>query len=141
MLIAIASDDGVHVSGHLGLCRRFLIWEVLPAELPRELHRIELPATQTLHAHGQGDHALDGVQLLVATSAGAPLVARLAARGLEVWITPQRDPAQAVRQWLQARESGLPPCVPRADEGARPRVRVGRAAPEGGCGGACGHRR
>ena len=45
-------------------------------------------------------HPLDGVDVLIAGGMGSGLQARLARKGIEAVVTPEKDPDRAVSLWL-----------------------------------------
>jgi predicted Fe-Mo cluster-binding NifX family protein len=45
-------------------------------------------------------HPLDGVDMLIAGGMGSGLQARLARKGIEAVVTPEKDPDRAVSLWL-----------------------------------------
>lgn len=96
MKIAVASQNFRTVTAHAGKTRRFLIFEADAAAAPVETARLDLPIEQAFHNfHGDGPHPLDGVQALIAASAGEGVIRRLAARGITVVATTESDPAAA----------------------------------------------
>jgi predicted Fe-Mo cluster-binding NifX family protein len=101
MLIAVASQNFRTVTGHAGKSRRFLVFDAAPGRAPREVSRIDLPKDQSIHEfQGDGPHALDAVQVLIAGSAGDGFVSRMAARGVRTVATAEVDPAVAVERFL-----------------------------------------
>lgn len=101
MKIAVASDDGTFVTGHVGRCRQFLIFDV--AEDGTILNKEVLENTFTHNARRQHDHpehhdhhehgghghshsslveALDGCSYLIFRSAGSRLVESFKAAGI-----------------------------------------------------------
>jgi len=94
MKIAIPSDDGVHVAGHAGQARHWLIYD--DGADPARPERLELDKPEVLHHwKDRGPHPLDDVDVMVATSAGDAFVRRMADRGVTVHLTGERDAARA----------------------------------------------
>jgi DNA-binding transcriptional ArsR family regulator len=63
---------------------------------------LELPPELSIREFaGGGAHPLDTMQAVIVAKAGPGFVARMAARGVEVVITSQTDPALAVAQHCQ----------------------------------------
>lgn len=104
MKIAIATKDYTAVSGHAGQARHWLLYDLsahragqlLPA--PRF---VELDKEQVMH-HFQDDapHPLDGVDIVIAGSAGDGFVRHMKKRGAEVLLTGESDPAVAITRIL-----------------------------------------
>ena len=104
MKIAIATKDFTAVSGHAGQTRQWLLYDLsahrsnllLPA--PR---RIDLDKDEVLHVF-QDDrpHPLDGVDIVVAASAGDGFVRHMKKRGAEVLLTGEDDPSLAITRIL-----------------------------------------
>lgn len=97
--IAVASQNFRTVTGHAGKCRRFLVFEAEQGTAPREVDRLDLPQNLSIREFtGDASHPLDTVKVVIVAGAGPGFVARMAARGVEVAITSQRDPRLAVAQ-------------------------------------------
>lgn len=100
MKIAIATKDFVRVAGHAGQSRRWLLYD-LPKEaagspLPAPSH-IELAKEDVIHHfRDQSPHPLDGVDIVVAGSAGDGFIRRMNNRGAEVLLTGERDPLRVL---------------------------------------------
>ncbi|RAI44525.1 NifB/NifX family molybdenum-iron cluster-binding protein [Rhodoplanes roseus] len=100
MRVAVASDDFLNVTGHAGKAVRFLVYEAEANVPPREVGRLDLAADLTIHEFRcDGPHPLFGMRAVIAGSAGAGFVRRLAEHGVETAITAERDPATAVSHW------------------------------------------
>jgi predicted Fe-Mo cluster-binding NifX family protein len=100
MKIAIATKDWQTVSGHAGKARCWLLYDLQPgkagAPLPPPAH-IELTSDQVIHYfRDNGPHPLDGVEIVVAASAGDGFVRHMKTRGAEVLLTGETDPAAAL---------------------------------------------
>lgn len=104
MKIAIATKDFTAVSGHAGQTRQWLVYDLsqhrssnlLPA--PR---RIDLEKEQVLHVFDDNaPHPLDGVDIVVAASAGDGFIRHMKKRGTEVLLTGETDPAVAITRIL-----------------------------------------
>jgi predicted Fe-Mo cluster-binding NifX family protein len=104
MKIAIATKHYATVSGHAGQTRYWLIYDLTdhqpgqPLPAPRHL---ELDKGQVFH-HVRDDepHPLDGLDLVVAGSAGDGFIRHLKKRGAEVLITGESDPGVALNRLL-----------------------------------------
>lgn len=104
MKIAIATKAFATVSGHAGQTRDWLVYDLskhqsnqlLPA--PR---RVELDKTQVLHSfEDNAAHPLDGIDIVVAASAGDGFIRHMKKRGAEVLLTGESDPALAISRIL-----------------------------------------
>lgn len=100
MKIAIATKEYLSVSGHAGQARHWLLYDLgqhgaegcLPP--PR---RVELEKEQVLHVfEDDAPHPLDGVDVVVAGSAGDGFIRHMKKRGAEVLLTGEADPATAL---------------------------------------------
>ncbi len=102
MKIAIATKNWQAVSGHAGKARYWLLYDLQPGQavdaLPPPV-RIELTNDQVLHHFGDdGPHPLDGVEIVVAGSAGDGFVRHMKKRGADVLLTGEADPAAALKR-------------------------------------------
>ena len=104
MKIAIATKDFSTVSSHAGQARQWLVYDLsahranqlLPAPL-----RVDLEKEQILHVFADNaPHPLDGVDIVVAASAGDGFVRHMKKRGAEVLLTGESDPAVAITRIL-----------------------------------------
>jgi hypothetical protein len=96
MKIAIATKDFTAVSGHAGQTRQWLVYDLsnhrssqlLPA--PR---RVDLDKEQVLHVfEDNAPHPLDGIDIVVAASAGDGFIRHMKKRGAEVLLTGEALP-------------------------------------------------
>lgn len=104
MKIAIATKDFATVSSHAGQTRQWLVYDLtehranqlLPAPL-----RVDLEKEQVLHVlEDNAPHPLDGVDIVVAASAGDGFIRHMKKRGTEVLLTGESDPAVAITRIL-----------------------------------------
>jgi predicted Fe-Mo cluster-binding NifX family protein len=104
MKIAIATKDWQTVTGHAGKAKCWLLYDLGAAPSREELpppSRIELTQEQILHYFkDDGPHPLDGVEIVVAGSAGDGFVRHMKKRGAGVILTGETDPAEALRRIL-----------------------------------------
>lgn len=106
MKIAIPTKDWLTVSGHAGKARAWLLYDFSGfkpgAPLPAP-QRIELAKEQVLH-HFQDDgpHPLDGVEIVIAGSAGDGFIRHMKKRGADVLLTGETDPGEALARVLAA---------------------------------------
>jgi predicted Fe-Mo cluster-binding NifX family protein len=104
MKIAIATDNYTRVAGHAGKARHWLLY-LLHGHTPQQLlpapTLIKLAPEQVMH-HFKDDapHPLDGVDLVVADSAGEGFIRHMRERGADVLLTGEDDPATALTQIL-----------------------------------------
>lgn len=101
MRIAVASDDFRRVTGHAGKACRFLVFDVADGVAPREVERLDLPPDLSIHEFRcDGPHPLFGMRAVIAGSAGAGFVRRLAERGVAAVTTAETDPMTAVARYV-----------------------------------------
>ena len=94
MKIAIASKDFTTVSSHAGQTRHWLVYESAAPDSPT---RVTLEKEQLFHHFkDDGPHPLDGVELIIAASAGDGFIRHMAKRGAEVLLTGETDAAKAL---------------------------------------------
>ena len=100
MKIAIATRDFTTVSGHAGQTRHWLVYDLSAHRVDQLLpapQRIELDKEQLLHVFADdGPHPLDGVDIVVAGSAGDGFIRHMKKRGADVLVTGETDPAVAI---------------------------------------------
>lgn len=104
MKIAIATKDFTAVAGHAGQAAKWLLYDLSshePGKLLPAPSFIELDKEQILH-HFQDDapHPLDGVDIMVAGSAGDGFIRHMKKRGTEVLLTGEKDPTVALTRIL-----------------------------------------
>ena len=101
MKIAIATKQFSLVSGHAGQSRHWLVYDCQPQQPVPAPSRVELEKEQVFH-HFKDDapHPLDGVDVVVAGSAGDGFVRHLHKRGAEVLLTGETDPSVALERVL-----------------------------------------
>ncbi len=102
MKIAIATKDWQTVSGHAGKARCWLLYHLQPGQAADALPppaRVELTNDQVLHHFkDDGPHPLDGVEIVVAGSAGDGFVRHMKKRGAEVLLTGETEPLAALKR-------------------------------------------
>jgi predicted Fe-Mo cluster-binding NifX family protein len=97
---AVASEDFQTISGHAGHAARFLVFEAEVGKEPVEIARIDLNEDQTIHNFQGGQHPLDGINVLIAGSAGGCFVERMQARGITTVVARDIPPATAVAGYM-----------------------------------------
>lgn len=108
MRIAVASRDGKKVSGHIGKCADWIIFEV-DSEQPsgespvvREVERITLPRELVFHHfRDEGPHPLASCTAVIGASAGESFINKMRRRGMEAVLTAEPDPATAVADYVR----------------------------------------
>jgi len=104
MKIAIATKDFTDVSGHAGQARQWLLYDLTEHRSSQLLpvpRRIDLNKDQVLHVFEDNEpHPLDGVDIVVAASAGDGFIRHMKKRRAEVLLTAESDPALAITRIL-----------------------------------------
>lgn len=109
--IAVATDDYLTVSGHIGRCNGFIIYELTDSKI---ISRIEKENKFTAHKIGEHDHhgehshaklieALSGCSHLICTSAGWRVVEELNSFKIEVIFTDESDAYIAVKKFVEGK--------------------------------------
>ncbi len=105
MRIAVASRDGKTVSGHIGKCAKWTVFEVNGDSDPQrpqvtEVERVTLPKALVFH-HYKDDqpHLLGDCTAVIGASAGESFVRKMAGRGIAAVLTAETDPKKAVRDY------------------------------------------
>ncbi|MBI5132082.1 MAG: hypothetical protein HZA66_21780 [Rhodopseudomonas palustris] len=100
MKIAFPTNDWATISGHAGQTPNWLVYDLTEHRAGQRLPeptRIELTKEQLPHYFkDDGPHPLDGVELIVAGSAGDGYVRHMKKRGADVVLTGETDPATAL---------------------------------------------
>lgn len=101
MKIAIATDDYHTVSGHAGQARCWLLHDCTPETGAGPAERISLERPQVFH-HWDSDapHPLDGIEIIIARSAGDGFLRRMEKRGVNVLLTSETDAGTALQRVL-----------------------------------------
>lgn len=102
MKIAVAvNNDYTKVTGHAGRARHWLVYDASPEANTAQPHRVELAPQMVFHHYeGTGGHPLDGIETVIAISAGEGFMARMKARGVDARQTAETDPQKAVADYL-----------------------------------------
>ncbi|MGE5471316.1 MAG: NifB/NifX family molybdenum-iron cluster-binding protein [Bacteroidota bacterium] len=104
MKIAIATRDYTQVSGHAGQTRQWLLYDLSEhrsSQLLPAPQFVELTREQILHTFEDKEaHPLDGVDIVVAASAGDGFIRHMKRRGCEVLLTGEDDPTLAISRIL-----------------------------------------
>ena len=101
MKIAIATRGYATVASHAGQTRQWLVFDCSPGLPLPEPAQVELAKAQVLHHfEDDGPHPLDGVEIMIAASAGDGFVRHMAKRGAQVLLTGETDPRTALEKVL-----------------------------------------
>lgn len=101
MKIAVTSQNRKTVTEHAGRCRRFWIYTV-EGDKVTDKQLLELSKEESFHdSNPHQPHPLDHVDLLLTQGVGSGLTQRLARKGIQLLVTEQTDPDQAVQHYLQ----------------------------------------
>jgi predicted Fe-Mo cluster-binding NifX family protein len=101
MKIAVPTKDWSTISGHAGQSQCWMVYDLtlqragdpLPAPARIELVKEQLPH----YFKDDGPHPLDGVEIILAGSAGDGFVRHMKKRGADVLLTGEADPATAIK--------------------------------------------
>lgn len=103
-LIAVAVDGNGQISSHAGRALNWQVYVVDEQLMPQKVWELSLTETGCLHEwHVRADnhrHPLHAVDLCLAGSAGKGVVERMAERDTRLLETAERDPLQAVTDYL-----------------------------------------
>lgn len=90
MKIAIATEDFEKLAGHAGQATRWLLYDCKPGGTVGEVQRVELRRSEVFHHWTDGGpHPLDGIEVMIARSAGDGFLRRMQQRGVAVLLTSE----------------------------------------------------
>ncbi len=100
MKIGVATKNFESVAGHAGKAQNWLIYDLAQIKQGDPLPQpscVKLAKEQLFH-HFQddGEHPLDGLEIVIAGSAGDGFIRHMKKRGAEVVLTGETDPAVAL---------------------------------------------
>jgi len=115
MLIAVATDDFMTITGHVGRCNGFLVYNIEDGQVisieQRENNFTHHRLHPEDHDHGDNTHqasshsslagGLRDCKCLIANAAGGRLVADLQNNGIDVVLTLARDAEQAALDYAK----------------------------------------
>ena len=107
MRIAVASRDGKTVSGHIGKCAQWIIYQGEPgtdtgSPVIREVERISLPKQFIFHYYrDQTPHPLADCDAVIGKSAGKSFIEKMHSRGIDTAMTAETSPAKAAADYIQ----------------------------------------
>lgn len=101
-LIAVTSQNARTLTAHAGRCRRFFLFDEQDGTPQGS---VELSREEVLHeTDPRPGHPLEPVRVLISAGMRQGLQRRLQAAGIQVYLSEETSPVEAVRQYL----SGLP---------------------------------
>jgi predicted Fe-Mo cluster-binding NifX family protein len=101
MKIAVASQNQKAITGHIGHCRRFWLYEIADKTIQSKT-LLELSAEQSFHnSSPDAPHPLDDVQVLISGGLGKNLARRLERKGIDVVVTQETDIEKAITAYLE----------------------------------------
>jgi len=105
MKIAVAVTPSFNrVAGHAGRARRWLVFEADPQGRIVGEGRLLLPPEKVFHHHDRAlPHPLDGVDAVIAGSAGDGFLGKMERRGIRAALTAETDPAKAATDLVTGR--------------------------------------
>jgi predicted Fe-Mo cluster-binding NifX family protein len=116
-MIAVASDDGEHIAGHLGQARGFIIYEIEEMEITQSYYRKNDFTGHTRGLNGAGHSAdrhgpvlaaLNGCEVVISHGMGRRIIADLQNAGIKAYIVSHKDAQQAVQLYLQDKLANQP---------------------------------
>ena len=100
MKIAVSSQNQTQVTGHLGRCQKFWIYDVEGTTI-QDKQLLQITKGQSFHESSPKDpHPLDTVQVLISGGIGRGLARRLEAKGIQPLITAETDLDAAVLAYM-----------------------------------------
>lgn len=100
MKIAVSSQNQTNVTGHLGHCQKFWIYDVDDTTIQNK-QLLQLTKNQSFHESSPKEtHPLDDVQVLISGSMGNGLFLRVESKGIQPIVTSETDPDTAVNAYL-----------------------------------------
>jgi predicted Fe-Mo cluster-binding NifX family protein len=109
MKIAISSQNQTQVTGHLGRCQKFWIYDVEGTTI-QDKQLLQITKDQSFHESSpKAPHPLDTVQVLISGGMGRGLAQRLETKGIQPLITPETDLDAAIMDYLSGTLAVLTP--------------------------------
>jgi len=100
MKIAVSSQNQTQVTGHLGRCQKFWIYDVEGTTI-QDKQLLQITKDQSFHESSpKKPHPLDIVQVLISGGIGRGLARRLEAKGIQPLITAETDLDTAVLAYM-----------------------------------------
>lgn len=88
------------LAGHAGQARCWRVYDCQPGTVPAVSDVVLARAQVFHHWNDAGAHPLDGVEVIVARSAGDGFLRRMQARGVTVLLTAETDAGRALKHVL-----------------------------------------
>ena len=100
MKIAVSSQNKTSVTGHLGRCQKFWIYDVEGTTI-QDKQLLQITKDQSFHESSpKNPHPLDTVQVLISGGMGRGLARRLESKNIQPLITAETDLDAAVMAYL-----------------------------------------
>lgn len=100
MRIALTSQNRKTITGHAGMCRNFLVYDIENGQIAAR-NLVELAPDQTFHANSGGQaQPLAGISILISGGMGAGLRQNLLRNGIQPIVTGETDPESVVAALL-----------------------------------------
>ncbi len=118
MKVAVASDNGITLTGHVGRCEMFIVFEILKGEIINIEKRINSFTMHKIgdHQDGQHNHELTGsgrhtglihglkdCSYLICSSCGPGLVDDLFSTGVQIILTEEMEAEKAVKLFIEGK--------------------------------------
>jgi len=119
MKIAVASDNGILLTGHIGRCNMFLVYETIKDNIigsEKRINNFTLHKTDGhTHNHGGNEHnhqvhshsalvkGLQDCSYLICSSCGPGLVNDLMSSGIKIILTDEMEADEAVKLLIEGR--------------------------------------
>jgi predicted Fe-Mo cluster-binding NifX family protein len=121
MRIAVASDDGRTICGHLGRCASFVVFETEDGKITsKELRNNNFTSHATgkcdhndkpgegAHSHGDVIGALGDCQVVISQGMGRRIAEDLEKANIKPIITTELDAEEAIRDYLDGKLAHFP---------------------------------
>jgi len=100
MKIAVSSQNKTNVTGHLGHCQKFWIYDVDDRNI-QDKQLLQLTKNQSFHESSPKEtHPLDNVKVMISGGIGNGLSLRIESKGIKPIMTSETDPDVAVKAYL-----------------------------------------
>ena len=114
MRIAVASRDGETVSGHIGKCPKWIVFEVAISNSKyvdidiTKIENVSLPKELIFHYYKDDrPHPLKDCAAVIGKSSGESFKEKMQKRGIDAVMTAEENPAKAVADYV--RNGVVPP--------------------------------
>ncbi len=103
MKIAVTSQNFKTITGHAGKTRRFIIFSKNSQGEWLETERLDLPKDMSFHEFNGAEHPVDHVDVMITSGCGQGFIRKMQSRGIEVIISNESVPLNAVTQFIKNR--------------------------------------